>query len=50
MARLTGGSGVGYDTFCQIMTELDDGGSTLEDLVGAFKQFDRDGAGTLPGK
>ena len=46
MARLSGGSGVSYATFCQIMTELDDGGATLEDLIGAFKQFDRDGAGT----
>lgn len=49
MAKLAGGGGVTYGTFCQIMTELDDGGSTLTDLVGAFKQFDRDGAGTLPG-
>ena len=35
--------------FCTLMGQLDSGGASSEDLTDAFKQFDRDGSGTLPG-
>ena len=31
------------------MGQLDSGGANSDDLIGAFKQFDRDASGTLPG-
>jgi calmodulin len=49
LVQLTGGGQCTYDTFCQIMMQLDDGGSTVDELKAAFRQFDRDGKGMIPG-
>lgn len=49
IAGISGGTTVTYGDFCTLMGQLDSGGASSEDLTDAFKQFDRDGSGTLPG-
>jgi len=49
IAGISGSTTVTYGDFCSLMGQLDSGGANSDDLIGAFKQFDRDASGTLPG-
>eukprot|EP00039_Didymoeca_costata_P018254 m.332759 g.332759 ORF g.332759 m.332759 type:complete len:174 (+) comp17002_c0_seq1:101-622(+) len=40
---------VTYAEFCNVMAQLDSGDVSKDGLIEAFKIFDRDGSGTLPG-